>query len=495
MGAGLISAFSNLLGFWPLITLFTGTALGMLVGALPGLSSPMALIVLIPITYNMDTIPAFQLMIGIYLGTKLGGSYSAILLRTPGTPAAACTVLDGFPMAEQGKPGEAIGYAIAASTIGGIIGWVAAVCFVPTIAAIALHSEPADIALIAIAGLCMVSALIRGSLVRGFLSVLLGLMMASVGFDVQDGVARYTFSSDLVASGIPYAAVVVGFFGVAVILSDLDRVDKKSQLIVARVVAKLPQIGELLTRWKAWTIGIVYGILFGAVPGVGADGSTFLAYATVRDRSKSKARFGTGIPEGIITPESCNNASTGGAIIPMLTLGIPGDGSTTVMLSAMILHGLEPGVLLMRTNGDLVFAILAAMGAATIMMLFIGWAASGAFISILRRDRSLLFPFVMVFASIGAFAGDNDSNAIYIALVCGIAGYLLERAGFSIVALVLGFILGPIIEYNLRLGLAYSSGDWIVFVDTWPRIIIVSLIASLILNEVRTSMRRGKPQN
>ncbi len=489
---GVLTALSDIAAPGPLFVILCGTALGLLVGALPGLSSPMAIIVLLPITYKMETLAAFQLMVGIYVGTKLGGSYASILLRTPGTPAAACTALDGFPMAEKGRPGEAIGYSLMASTAGGLVGWLAAVSFVPFIASVALHSEPADIALIGIAGLVLVSAFVRGSMVRGLIGVLLGLLIASVGFDVQDGVERYSFSNPMLSSGISFAAVLVGFFGLTVVLADLDMVGRSSELVSTKLNTKLPRFVDFLKRWKAWSIGTAYGVIVGAIPGVGADGSTWLSYATVRNQSKDPPpeAFGTGVPEGILAPESSNNATTGGTMIPMLTLGIPGDASTAIMLGAMVLHGLSPGVTLMQDNASLVYGILAAILVANILMFLIGWSASRAFIMVLRRDRALLFPFIIVFASIGAFAADNDVFPVYVAIACGVAGYFLEKRGFSVVTIVLGAVLGPIIEYNVRLGLAYSAGEWSVFTDTWPRKVLVAVIALLIVNEIVRALRR-----
>ncbi|WP_420393144.1 tripartite tricarboxylate transporter permease [Acuticoccus sp.] len=492
MVEGLAGAFGDLAAPWPLATILIGTTLGIMVGALPGLSSPMAIIVLLPITYNMETLAAFQLMVGIYVGTKLGGSYASILLRTPGTPAAACTALDGFPMAEQGRAGEAIGYAVMASTAGGLVGWLAAVSFVPFIASLALHSEPADIALIAIAGLVMVSAFVRGSMVKGLIGVLLGLLIASVGYETQDGVERYSFGHPMLASGFSFAAVLVGFFGITVVLNDLELIGRPSQMASDKLSTRLPRFVDFLRRWRAWTIGTAYGVVVGALPGVGADGSTWLAYATVKNGSKDPPpeAFGTGVPEGILAPESSNNATTGGTMIPMLTLGIPGDASTAIMLGAMVLHGLQPGVMLMQTSADLVYGILAAIFVANIMMFVVGWNASRMFILVLRRDRSLLFPFIVVFATIGAFAAENDTFPIFVAIGCGVAGYFLEKRGFSVVTIVLGAVLGPIIEYNVRLGLAYSNGDWAVFLDTWPRMVLCIVIALLLGNEVIRALGR-----
>lgn len=485
---GLISAFATVSGPSHLLLILIGTVLGLLVGALPGLSSPMAIIVLLPITYQLDPLSAFELIMGIYVSTKLGGSFASILLRTPGTPAAACTGLDGYPMAQQGKASLALGYSAMASTIGGLISWVVAISFVPLISAIALHSEPADIALLAIAGLCLVASFTRASMIRGMIGVLIGLLIASVGYDVQDGIERYSFGHPIMASGISFSAVLVGFFGIAVVLSDVDMVGKGSTLVTERVGMALPPLRDMLRRWKAWSIGTFYGVVVGSIPGVGSDGSVWMAYATVRSQSKNPENFGKGEPDGILAPESSNNATTGGTMIPMLTLGIPGDGSTAVMLGAMILHGLQPGVTLMATSGEFVYGILASLFYANIFMLAVALLSIRLFITILRRDRSSIFPFILVFTVIGAFAEDNHIFPVYVAIACGIAGYIFEARGFPVVTIVLGAILGPIIEYNVRLGLAYSAGDWSTFVSTWPRAVMVAGIVLLIIREFQLAL-------
>ncbi|MEO4043651.1 tripartite tricarboxylate transporter permease [Hoeflea sp. CAU 1731] len=486
----LLSAFVTVSSPWHLFLILAGTTLGLLVGALPGLSSPMAIIVLLPITYSMTPLAAFCVIMGIYVGTKLGGSFASILLRTPGTPAAACTVLDGYPMAQQGKASLALGYAAMASAIGGVSSWIIAVAFVPLIASLALHSEPADIALLALAGLTLVATFTRASMVRGLMGVLIGLLIASVGYDVQDGIERYTFGSPYMASGISFAAVLVGFFGIAVVLADVDMVGKGSSLVSTKVGMSLPGLRDLMKRWRAWTIGSLYGIFIGAIPGVGSDGSVWMAYATVRSQSKNPEAFGKGEPDGIIAPESSNNGTTGGTMIPMLTLGIPGDGSTAVMLGAMILHGLQPGVTLMSSSGDFVYGILASLLYANIFMLIMALLLVRVFITLLRRDRSSVFPFVLVFAVIGAFAENNHIFPVYIAIACGIVGYILEKRGFPVVTIVLGAILGPIIEYNVRLGLAYSAGDWMTFVGSWPRAVMAAVIVALVIRESWLGLQR-----
>ncbi|WP_175570402.1 tripartite tricarboxylate transporter permease [Vannielia litorea] len=474
-----------------LTLIFLGTALGLLVGALPGLSSPMAIIVLLPITFRMETLPAFALMIGIYVGTKLGGSFSAILLRTPGTPASACTALDGYPMALRGEAGLALGYATMASTIGGVLGWVGAVCAIPLLASVALHSAPADIALVGVAGLTMVAAFARGSIVKGLSGVLIGLMISSVGIDQQDAVMRYTFGLTILESGLPFEAVLVGIFGFAVVFSDISMTARGSELLTKDVSLRVPRLKDLLPRWRAWSIGSAYGLGIGAIPGVGADGSTWLSYATVKNSSKNPPpeAFGNGVPEGIITPESSNNATTGGALVPMLTLGIPGDGSTAIMLGAMIMHGLTPGVGLMNDDPDIVYGLLAALLISTIFMFLIAMGAIRVFVRVLQRERNVLFPFILVLATIGAFSAGNSTFPVYVAIGFGVMGFLLESRGFPVVTIVLGAILGPIIEYNVRLALALDGGEWSTFVSTWPRMALVAFIAFLLFKEFRNAFR------
>lgn len=486
---GLIGGFGDVFQPWNLLAVFAGTALGILVGALPGLSSPMAIVILLPITYSMEALPALLVMIGVYVGTKLGGSYSAILLRTPGTPAAACTALDGHPMAEQGKAGLALGYATLGSTFGGLFGWVIAVTFIPLLAKVALQSSNADIALVGVLGLLMVSSFVRGSMLRGLIGVLLGLLISTVGLDPVDSALRYTFGSVDLMSGVPFAAALTGFFGIAVVFSDLKLVGQRSERIADEVNLALPSFADLVRRWRAIVIGSLFGTGIGAVPGVGAEGATWLAYAAVKRQSKNPEAFGKGEPDGVVTPESTNNATTGGTMVPMLTLGIPGDGSTAIMLGALVLHGIEPGVMLFQHSPDLVYGILAGLLVATIFMFLISWKAIQFFIMVLQQDRAWLFPFVVVLATIGAFATVNNVYAIYIAIAFGVVGYILESCRFPVVTVVLGIILGPIIEVNVRLALVLSRNDWTTFIDTWPRQIMVALIVIVLGWEIYSGIR------
>ena len=492
MFEGLLGGFAYLADPMNLGLILIGTALGILVGALPGLSSPMAITVLLPITYPFEPIPALVLLMGVYVGTKLGGSFSAILLRTPGTPAAACTALDGFPMAERGESARALGYATVGSTLGGLISWGIAVTSIPLLATVAVEAKNADIALIGILGLVLVSAFARGSMLKGLIGVMLGLLIATVGLDPIDATDRFTFGVPQMMEGIPFTAALIGFFGIAVVLSDMQLVGRASELIADKVSLKMPSFKELRQRWQAIATGGTYGVFIGAVPGVGAESATWLAYATAKNRSKTPENFGKGEPDGILTPEACNNATTGGTMIPMLTLGLPGDGSTAVMLGALVLHGIEPGVLLMKQSGDMVYALLAALLIATIFMFLLALGAIKYFVLVLRQDRSFLFPFVLVLASVGAYAISNTLFPVLVALVLGVVGYVLETRRFPLVTVVLGVILGPIIEYNARVAMVIAGNDWSIFVGTWPRIVLVAITVLLVLREIQKSLQAQK---
>jgi putative tricarboxylic transport membrane protein len=490
MFQGLLTGFMDCLMPLNLLMIFSGTALGLLVGALPGFSSPMAIVVLLPLTYHMEALPALLVMMGVYVGTKLGGSFPAILLRTPGTPAAACTALDGYPMAQRGEAGRALGYATMGSTFGGIFGWVLAVAFVPLISRVAIKSSNADIALIGVMGLILVSAFVRGSMLRGLIGVFLGLLIATIGLDPINARPRFVFDNYNLISGVPFAAALVGFFGIAVVLSDIGMIGKKSELVCSKINLAMPKLSELKKYWSNILIGGLYGTAFGAIPGVGAEGSPWIAYATARNKSKYPEKFGTGIPEGIITPEATNNANNGGTMVPMLTLGIPGDGSTAVMLGALILHGVTPGVTLMQTDGPLVYGLLAALLISTIFMFLIAWKAIKYFIIVLQQDRAWLFPFILVLATLGAFSSMNAFFPVYVAIFFGIVGYLLEKCGFPIVTVVLGIILGPIIEQNIRIALSLSDNNWTTFINTPVRAVIMLIIVGLLVMEVVKSIQR-----
>lgn len=484
-----VAAFMQVVTPLNLLMVAMGVSLGLLVGALPGLSSPMAIAVLIPLTYGMDALPALIAMVGIYLATKTGGAFSAILIRTPGTPAAACTAIDGYPLAEQGRGGEALGYAIMSSTVGGFFACLVGMVATPLISKIAIKATNADIAVVAAVGLILVSALGSKSMIKGLIAVMLGLLVSTIGMDPISGMARLTFGSMHLLGGISFVPAMIGLFAFTVIFSDMDMIGQKNNEVITKVKPQMPKVREFLSRWRAWVIGSLYGIFIGTVPGVGAESSTWMAYSTVKRQSKHPENFGKGELDGVIAPEASNNAVTGGALIPMLTLGIPGDASTAIMLGALMVHGLRPGPLFFKNSPTLFYGILIALLLANVFQLFIALGSIGFFVKFFRQDRSWLFPIIMVLATIGAYATTNSMFSVYVALVFGVIGFILERFGFPVACIVMGLILGPVIEENMRLALILSHGKWSAFVSSWFSRVCLLIAICLIISEIVTAFR------
>lgn len=488
MIAGLLHGFVDVGQPLNIVLLFLGTGLGLIVGGLPGLSSPMAIVVLLPITYSMNTLSAMMILIGIYMGTKLGGSFTAILMRIPGTPAGACTMLDGYPMMQKGQGSAALGYSTIAAVVGGVIGWIFAVVFVPVIAYVAQQTSNADIALIGLAGLIIVASMMPGSTLKGWIGALLGLLFGTVGLDPISGVNRFTFGSINLMSGIPFLPALIGFFGFTVILKDIKSLDVRGENVFGDATISLPGLSEVVKRWSSLAIGVIYGIAIGAVPGVGATTSTWIAYGFAKKRSKTPQLYGTGIPEGVLVPEAAAAAGIGGALIPMLTLGIPGDGSTAILLGALILHNVQPGVMLMQNNPGIVYGILTAVLISVVFMFIIARLMIRWFVRVFSQDRAWIFPIIIVLATVGAFANTNTIFPVYLAIGFGVLGYILESRGYPVITIVLGLILGPIIEQNFRIALALSNYNWLTFIAGWPERIMVLVIVVLIVNELRSAM-------
>jgi putative tricarboxylic transport membrane protein len=336
----------------------------------------------------------------------------------------------------------------------------------------------------------MVSSFVRGSMLKGMIGMLLGLLLATVGLDPQDATPRMTFGMEELFGGVDFAAALVGFFGIAVVLSDLHRVQDGMSRIRGKVGLVLPPMRELFQRWRPIVIGAFYGLFIGAVPGVGAEGSTWLAYATARKNSKDPASFGTGNPDGILAPEASNNAVTGGTMLPMLTLGLPGDGSTAIMLGALMLHGLTPGITLIKESPEMVYGLLAGLGVAHVFMFLLGVLAIRPYIRLLQNDRAWVSPFVLIMAMVGCYAGTNNTFPVLLAVLFGILGFFMEKRGFPIPTVVLGVILGPIIEVNLRLALSLSNDNWLVFMETWPRKGLLALVLYIVGKEIYFALQK-----
>ena len=458
--------------------LLLGSALGLLVGVLPGLSSPMAIAVLIPVTYGMAPLSAMMVLVGVYVGVKTGGAYSAILLRTPGTPAAAATALEGYPMARRGEAGRALGLAIGASFVGGTLSFLVALSLVGVIGRYAVRISAADLAMIGILALMMVASLSGREVLKGLMAACIGLIASTVGLDAMTGVPRLTFGHYQLMGGLSFLAAIIGLFAVATVLTDVPSDPGASREPRQSTTLDLRRLVADLWRMRASIgTGSVIGALLGLVPGAGSDTAGWLAYASTKKRWErgGKARrasphadraFGEGVPEGVVGPEAANNAVTGGAFVPMLTLGIPGDGSTAVMLGALMLYGLQPGPLFFAESPDVAYGVLMALGLANLTTLVAAIVLIRAFVAVLYINRMMLLAGVLALALIGAYASTNATFEMLVAIGFGALGYVMARYRFSLPAMALAIVLGPLIEANFRRALLISRGDASVFLTS-----------------------------
>ncbi len=445
-----------------LLLITCGMALGIVFGAVPGLTATLAIALLVPFTFNMDPVPALVLLISIFNGGMYGSSITAITIRTPGAPASAVTVLDGYELAKQGKAGLAIGISCIAGTIGGLMSAAIMIFLSPPLARAALAFSAPEYFAVGVFGLTAVLAVSGQNLVKGILAALFGLLISTIGLDPVFPFPRFTMGVDGLTAGIRFLPAVIGVFAVAEAfrLIEQKEVAKKTDLNIGRV---LPTWTELRCTLKETFRGGIIGTLIGILPGAGGTIAAYVSYAESKRASKNPEKYGTGCLEGVASPESANNALTGGAMIPMLTLGIPGDSVTAVLLAALMVQGLQPGPLLFRDHRDVIYPIFAALILSNLVMLVMGLLVIKPVSLIANVPPKVLVPVIAVFGLVGGFAESGDVNDIYLAVVFGIIGYLMEKYGFPVAPLVLALILGPMIEYSFRQSLILSAGDWTTF--------------------------------
>ncbi len=452
----------NLLTFSGLSLSLLGVAAGMFIGALPGLSAAMGIALLLPITYSMDTSNAFILLCGIYCGAIYGGSITAILLRTPGTPASGATVLDGYEFTKRGEAGRALGISTVSSGFGGIVSATALMLFAPLLAELALSFTPVEKAALAFFGLSIITSMIGKDPLKGAVAALLGMLLALVGIDPINGHARFNFGSYALFNGFELVPAMVGLLAMSQVYLGTETLNEKI-VIQQKVKRVLPSWADLKTCLPVMAISSIIGTCIGIIPGTGGDIASYIAYNEARRISKRKDQFGTGVPEGVAAPEAANNAVTGGAMIPMMTLGIPGDAATAVMLGAMMLHGLQAGTVFFRNNSELVYTIFGAMFLANILFVVLGLFCVRIFIKVVSVRKWILNPIIIVLCVIGAFCVNNNFADVWVMLAFSLLGYVMEKAKIPVSPMVLALILGKTFESQFRLGLVMNYGNIAVF--------------------------------
>jgi len=458
----LVQGFVTVFQPWNFLLAIFAVVAGIMVGALPGLTATMACALLVPVTFGLETVPAFVLLLGIYCGAIYGGSISGILINIPGTPSAAATMMDGFAMAKKGEAGKALGMACIASAVAGLISALFMTFLSPQIAKIALEFGPPEyfgIACFALSVLVMISG---KSLTKGLIAAVFGLSLTTVGMDPNTGMDRFTFGSENLLGGITLLPAIIGMFAFTQIFEDIDKPVMKTYQ-AAKIGKIIPSFKELKRVGLVVFKSSLIGSFLGSIPGIGGETGCFVALGEAKRSSKHPEKFGTGILEGVAAPEAGNNGTTGGAMIPMLTLGIPGDAVTAVMLGGLMLHGLTPGPLLFKNHLDIVYPIFAAMIMANILMGILGLTMARFYARVINIKKTFLIPAILVLSIIGAYAIQFSFFDVGLALAFGIIGYFMRYYGYPLSPVMIALILGPIAEQNFCRALMISKGSYSIF--------------------------------
>ncbi|MCR9137685.1 MAG: tripartite tricarboxylate transporter permease [Alphaproteobacteria bacterium] len=469
---------------------FAGIVVGLVVGAMPGLGPLMGIILLLPVAIGLPPVAAMGFLIAIFVGGSCGGSISAILLRIPGTPLAAATLYDGYPMAQKGRASDAIGIAITSSAIGGLIGGVVLVFCAPILASFAANFAPPEYAMLAIMGLFAIVVISGGSIIKGLLAGSFGLLISTVGTDSFSTGLRFTFGSHNLLNGFHIVAVVVGLFAISEMAAQMM---KRDLLKIPDVKVARPGLHTITLTLKHWVNLIrssAIGTFFGAIPGAGGVISSFTSYAVAKAAAKPGEVYGEGAEGGVVATESANNSTVGGTLVPTLSLGIPGDASSAMLLGALLILGFIPGPAMFENNPDVVGGIFMVYLASNIFLLVAGILATPLFVYVLRIPKVYLIPSILLLCSIGTFALQASVFDLQIMLVFGLIGILFRSADYPLAPVVIGMILGPILEANLRRSLLISREGYWIFLDRPVSAVLVSINVLLLLAMVYLTVQR-----
>lgn len=463
---------------WAIPGAFLGVLWGILGGALPGISPSIAMALLLPLTYSLEPVTAIVLLASTYVGAEYGGSIPAILIRTPGTNSASATVLDGYEMARQGRAGEALGISLIAGLVGGLFGLVVLVVATKPLAMVALAFTPPAYFALGMLGISVIASLSGGSLLKGLLAAALGLIFAMVGSDPVSGVPRFTFGEPDLLAGIKPLLVMVGLFAITEMLMQISEPPwAKASAENARL--KLPNLAMMKRLFRPTAIGSVIGTVEGVTPGAGGTVAAFMAYSEAKRWSKHPEEFGKGSPEAVAAPEAANNVVTATALVPLLSLGIPGSNSAAVLLGGFLVHGLQPGPMLFEKAGDVVYGLYGGLLVANIAMVLIGLVILTPCIWLVNRPKPWMIAFIMALALSGVYSVHQSMFEIGLVLGIGVLGYILRYCKVPLLPMVLGVVLGFMIESNYRRSLLLSGGDLSIFVT--DKVALGLLVLALLL--------------
>ena len=465
-----------------LFMICVGTTAGITIGALPGLTATMGVALLVPLTFGRPPVESISMLMGIYCGAMYGGAISAILIRTPGTPAAAATVMEGYPMAKRGEAGRAMAMALFASFFGGVVGALIMTFASPFISSIALQFGPVEYFGLAIFGLSVIISISGRSLIKGMMAGFFGLLISAIGFDPISGYPRFTFGMVEMMEGPPFIPTLIGLFAVSEVFNEVQKTGQIQQ-VKATLDQYLPSWADIKYCFKELCRSSIIGTVIGAIPGAGGDIAAFISYGEAKRASKNPERYGTGEIEGLAASECANNSCSGGAMIPLLSLGVPGDAVTAVLLGAFVIQGLQPGPMLYKEHMDIVYQIFASMMLAQFAMQFIGMAGIQLFARVIMVDRAILTPAIFVLSMVGAFAMRSNVFDVYTTLAFGVLGYVMMRYDYPLSPILLALILGPMAEANLRRAMVISGGDPSILVSRPIAVgLMVLAVVSLVLS-------------
>ena len=472
----LIEIFTTSLTPIVFLYMLIGVVAGICIGALPGLTATMGVALLLPMTFGMDAAQGILMLLGIYVGAIYGGSISAVLLHTPGTPASAATAIEGYKLSQRGEAGRALGVATLGSYIGGVVSVLCLVLISPQLAKLALKFSSAEFFLLAMFGLCIIGNISGDSVEKGLMCGCLGILVATIGIDSVTSYIRFCPKGNYnFMGGISYIPIMIGLFAMSQAFENIEEIftEEQQQIKVTNII---PKKEDLKALFRISPITGLIGTMIGIIPGAGADIGAFVGYDVARSMAKHPEEFGNGSIEGICGPEGGNNGVTGGALIPMLTLGVPGDAVTAIMIGALTIQGLTPGPMLFQTNKVLVYTIFIGMFIANTLMCICGFAGIRLFSKVLSVPKVILTPIIFALCIIGSFAMKNSLFDVWVMLIAGVVGYFMGKAKVPTSPAILGLILGPMAEKNFRTALLKSGGDPSVFVSTvicWFFIILI----------------------
>ncbi len=493
----LLSALPAVLTAPNLLAMVGGVLAGIIVGCLPGLTATMSIAVLLPLTFTMDPLVALGMMAGIYNGAMYGGAIPAILLRIPGTPAAIVTTFDGYPLAQQGKAGYALQIALLSSAFGGMASAVAMMLLAPPLSLVTLAFGPPEVFWVGVFGVAAVAVLLGDDLPKGLLAALLGLFIGMIGLDPVMSTDRFTFDRIELDSGIDIVVLMVGLYALPPCLQMAEETARTATRTMKLEFAPfLETVREIPRFVKVWGWAYVYGVIVGLLPGASGSFVSFLAYERAKKMSKEPETFGKGNPEGIAASEFGNNADNAAALIPTVTLGIPGSSVAAVIMGGLLVHGLQPGPDLFRNSADIIYGFMIQMFLTSLILIPLGGSfATNLFAQVLRIPRPLLVGLILCFSIIGAYCVQSSLFDVWLMFGFGILGYILDKTGLPLAPVALGVILGPLIESNLRLSLLLDvRNEHILFTRPLCMVLIALLVLTTLLPMLwkRFQAKRGE---